>query len=92
MTANISKSAKNTKPMVPANESNSFNQYSPAPVQNNNPTTQQIRQTKPEKQKTKINDLIWRRQEKKQKKNFHYAVSRSSLSKLVEIKMLKDLE
>lgn len=48
MTAIVSKSAKRTNPIVPAKESNNFNQYSPAPVQNNNPTTQQIKQTKPE--------------------------------------------
>lgn len=38
-------SAITTKPIVPANESNIFNQYSPAPVQNIRPTTKQNRQT-----------------------------------------------
>lgn len=37
--------------MVPANESKSFNQYSPAPVQNNNPTTQHIKHTIPKNHK-----------------------------------------
>lgn len=38
-------SAITTKPIVPANESNIFNQYSPAPVQNIRPMMKQNRQT-----------------------------------------------
>lgn len=38
-------SAITTNPIVPANESNIFNQYSPAPVQNINPTKKQNKHT-----------------------------------------------
>lgn len=45
MTATISRRAIMTRPMVPANESNSLSQYSPAPVVKINPTQKHIPQT-----------------------------------------------
>ena len=49
MTAIISMRATTTSPTVPANESNIFSQYSPAPVVNIRPTRKQNRQTTPKK-------------------------------------------
>lgn len=48
MTDIISMSATTTRPMVPAKESNIFNQYSPAPVVNINPMKKQNKHTAPE--------------------------------------------
>jgi len=48
MTATISRRAITTRPIVPANESNRDNQYSPAPVQKIKPTKKQIVHTPPE--------------------------------------------
>ena len=52
MTASVSKKATNTSPIVPAKESNSLSQYSPAPVQNISPTKKHTTHTAP----TKNND------------------------------------
>lgn len=55
-------SAITTNPIVPANESNIFNQYSPAPVQNIKPTKKQNKHTV-----AILKDIIELKYEKKKK-------------------------